>query len=154
MSLREVIAAKARVSRPGWLPNNMCYETIMGSESYGVASDLSDVDVYGIRFSSKESVFPHLAGEIFGFGPQIQRFEQWQEHHVAALDKTWDFQVFGIVKFFQLAMETTRTSSTHCSPRVGACSPRRQWASTSANIAATFCTRVRGTSSRATPIVN
>jgi uncharacterized protein len=77
----------------------------MGSFAYGVSSDTSDVDVYGICFPPKESVFPHLAGEIFGFGRQIQRFEQWQEHHIAALDKTWDFQIFGIVKFFQLAME-------------------------------------------------
>lgn len=105
MSLRKVIAAGAKVHPPGWLPNNLCYETVMGSVSYGVSSDESDVDVYGICLPPKELVFPHLAGEIFGFGSQVKRFEQWQEHHVAALDKVWDFQVFGIVKFFQLAME-------------------------------------------------
>jgi predicted nucleotidyltransferase len=89
----------------GWLPDNLCYETIMGSVAYGVSSDTSDMDVYGICMPPKDMVFPHLAGEIMGFGTQIKRFEQWQEHHVAAMDKSWDFQILGIVKFFQLAME-------------------------------------------------
>jgi uncharacterized protein len=105
MSLRRVLAAKAKVHPPSWLPDNLCYETLMGSVAYGVSAETSDVDVYGICMPPKESVFPHLAGEIFGFGTQIKRFEQWQEHHIEALDKVWDFQIFGIVKFFQLAME-------------------------------------------------
>lgn len=105
MSLRKVVASGAKLHPPAWLPTNLCYETVMGSVAYGVSSDASDVDIYGICLPPKESVFPHLAGEIFGFGTQLQRFEQWQEHHVPALDRVWDFQVFGIVKFFQLAME-------------------------------------------------
>jgi hypothetical protein len=56
------------------------------------------MDVYGICFPPKDFVFPHLAGEILGFGRQLKRFESWQEHHVKALDKEWDFLVFGIVK--------------------------------------------------------
>jgi uncharacterized protein len=90
---------------PAWLADNLCYETVMGSVAYGVSSDTSDVDVYGVCLPPKEVVFPHLAGEIFGFGAQVKRFDQWQEHHIAALGKSWDFQVFSIVKFFQLAME-------------------------------------------------
>jgi predicted nucleotidyltransferase len=105
MSLRKVLAAGAKVSPPGWLADNLCYETMMGSVAYGVSSDTSDVDVYGICLPPKDLVFPHLAGEIPGFGTQIKRFETWQEHHVAAHDKLWDFQIFGIVRFFQLAME-------------------------------------------------
>jgi predicted nucleotidyltransferase len=105
VSLRKVIASGAKVSPPSWLPDNLCYETMMGSVAYGVSSDTSDMDVYGIALPPKETVFPHLAGEIFGFGSQIKRFETWQEHHVVALDKEWDFSIFGIVKFFQLAME-------------------------------------------------
>lgn len=105
MSLRKVIAANAKIHPPSWLPDNLCYETMMGSVAYGVASESSDIDVYGICLPPKEMVFPHLAGEIFGFGTQLKRFETWQEHHVAALDKEWDFQILGIVKFFQLALE-------------------------------------------------
>ena len=105
MSLRKVIAANAKVHPPSWLPDNLCYETMMGSVAYGVSSDTSDMDVYGICMPPKDMVFPHLAGEIFGFGTQIKRFETWQEHHVAAMEKSWDFQILGIVKFFQLAMD-------------------------------------------------
>jgi len=105
MSLRKVLASGAKVSPPGWLCDNLCYETMMGSVAYGVSSDTSDVDVYGICVPPKDLVFPHLAGEIPGFGTQVKRFETWQEHHVAAFDKVWDFSIFGIVKFFQLAME-------------------------------------------------
>ncbi|MDQ3335986.1 MAG: nucleotidyltransferase domain-containing protein [Myxococcota bacterium] len=100
-----MIAASAKVHPPSWLPDNLCYETMMGSVAYGVSSDTSDMDVYGICMPPKDMVFPHLAGEIMGFGTQIKRFESWQEHHVAAMDKSWDFQILGIVKFFQLAME-------------------------------------------------
>jgi predicted nucleotidyltransferase len=105
MNLRKVLASGAKLSPPDWLADNLMYETIMGSEAYGVASDSSDVDVYGVCIPPKHVVFPHLAGEIFGFGAQVKRFESWQEHHVAAFGKSWDFQVLGIVKFFQLAME-------------------------------------------------
>lgn len=105
MSLRKVIAAGANVHPPSWLPDNLCYETMMGSVAYGVSSDTSDVDVYGICMPPKDLVFPHLAGEIFGFGRQVKRFESWQEHHVQAHEQSWDFQILGIVKFFSLAME-------------------------------------------------
>jgi uncharacterized protein len=105
MSLRKVLDAGADLSPPAWLPEAMCYETQMGSVAYGVSSDTSDVDVYGVCLPPKEMVFPHLAGEIFGFGTQLKRFETWQEHHIQALGSEWDFLVFGIVKYFQTAME-------------------------------------------------
>jgi len=105
MSLRKVLASGATLNPPGWLADNLCYETLMGSVAYGVSSDTSDVDVYGICIPPKDMVFPHLAGEILGFGNQNKRFETWQEHHIVAHEKMWDFQIFGVVKFFQLAME-------------------------------------------------
>jgi len=107
MSLRNVLDAGGKLNPPSWLPDNLCYETMMGSVAYGVSSETSDMDVYGICMPPKDSVFPHLAGEIFGFGTQLKRFESWQEHHIEALGKQWDFQILGIVKFFQLAMENT-----------------------------------------------
>lgn len=105
MSLRKVLDSGAKCSPPSWIRDNLCYETIMGSESYGVSSGDSDRDIYGVCFPPLTTVFPHLGGEIFGFGSQIKRFETWQEHHIAALDFVWDFQIYSIVKYFQLAME-------------------------------------------------
>lgn len=92
---------------PKWMPDNTLYLTIMGSVAYGVSSDTSDMDLYGFAIPPKDLVFPHISGEIPGFGKQIQRFEQWQEHHVKAPDsnQTYDFQVYSIVKYFQLCME-------------------------------------------------
>lgn len=96
---------KGLVNPPAWLPQNVAYETIMGSVAYGVSDDTSDMDVYGFCFPKKEMVFPHLAGEIFGFGTQIKRFEQYQEHHIKAEPKEYDLTIYSIVKYFQLCME-------------------------------------------------
>lgn len=105
MSLRKVLASGAKSHPPSWLADNLCYETIMGSDSYGVSSGDSDKDVYGVCFPPLHLTFPHLGGEIIGFGRQLKRFENWQEHHVMALGEEWDFQVYSIVQYFNLAME-------------------------------------------------
>ena len=71
---------------PKWLPSNLVYLTQMGSVAYGCNNpDSSDEDLYGICVPSKSDIFPHLRGEIPGFGKQIQRFEQYQEHHHSEL---------------------------------------------------------------------
>jgi predicted nucleotidyltransferase len=96
---------------PRWLPGNVQYETIMGSVAYGVSSDASDVDVYGWAIPPKDDVFPHLRGEIPGFGTPRKRFEVFQEHHVQDADalggrgRVYDVTIFGIVRFFDLAMQ-------------------------------------------------
>lgn len=94
------------IKPPKWLPDNVMYEVMMGSESYGVSSNDSDIDVYGFCIPPKDMVFPHLSGEIYGFGTQIKRFEQYSEHHIIASNgKEYDVTIYNIVKYFQLAME-------------------------------------------------
>jgi predicted nucleotidyltransferase len=96
------------ISPPHWLGDNVHYLTIMGSESYGCSSGSSDIDLYGFAIPPKNIVFPHLSGEIFGFGKQIQRFEQYQQHHIRPQDgsnKEYDISVYSIVKYFRLLME-------------------------------------------------
>jgi predicted nucleotidyltransferase len=111
VSTLQRLAERGLVKAPRWLPVNVQYETIMGSVAYGVSSDTSDVDVYGWAIPPKEDIFPHLRGEIPGFGRQAKRFEQFQEHHVhdgsalAGHGRTYDLTIFGIVKFFALAVE-------------------------------------------------
>lgn len=90
---------------PSWLPTNTQYLALMGSVAYGVSSDASDQDLYGFCLPPKEMVFPHLTGEILGFGRQAKRFEQYQEHHVKRDEREYDFSVFSIVKYMHLAME-------------------------------------------------
>lgn len=92
---------------PGWLMTNVAYECLMGSIAYGVSSDMSDTDVYGWTIPTKEIVFPHLGGEITGFGTQIKRFNNYQQHHIrdASTGREYDIDIYNIVRYFQLCME-------------------------------------------------
>jgi predicted nucleotidyltransferase len=102
---------KKLINPPKWLPDNVMYEVITGSVAYGISNDTSDMDIYGWCIPKKEDVFPHLRGEIPGFGRQIQRFEQYIEHHIRddhALGgdgRDYDITIFSIVKYFQLCMD-------------------------------------------------
>ena len=95
------------IEPPSWLPLNTHCLVMMGSVAYGVSSDTSDMDIYGFCIPEKHLVFPHLAGEIPGFGRQIKRFGEWQQHHISVPDakKQYDFCVFSIVKYFHLLMQ-------------------------------------------------
>lgn len=101
------LQSRSLIHPPPWLPSTTHYLCIMGSFAYGVAGDDSDSDIYGFCVPPKEMVFPHLSGEIMGFGRQIKRFEQWQQHHINDTEagKQYDFQVYSIIKFFQLCMD-------------------------------------------------
>ena len=74
-------------SAPRFIRNNIHYEVIMGSFAYGVTSDTSDMDVYGFCIPPKDMIFPHLRGEIQGFGKKDKkRFEQFQQHKIMDAD--------------------------------------------------------------------
>jgi predicted nucleotidyltransferase len=111
MSYTQRLTEKELISPPSFLPSNMHYETMMGSIAYGLDSDNSDLDIYGFAIPPKNMVFPHLDGEIFGFGTQKRRFEQFQAHHVFDQDakggkgQEIDISVYNIVKYFHLCME-------------------------------------------------
>ncbi len=111
MSTLQRLADAGLIRPPRWLPGNVQYETIMGSVAYGVSSDTSDMDVHGWAIPPKDDVFPHLRGEIPGFGRQSKPFEVYQEHHVhdrdalAGRGRTLDLTIYGIVRMFALAME-------------------------------------------------
>lgn len=102
---------------PKWLADNTVYLTVMGSHAYGVnhakvledSEKIQDIDYYGVVIPPKQMVFPHLNGQIPGFGWQkINTFNQWQE---MALDesgpdtKKHDFNVYNIVRYMQLCMQ-------------------------------------------------
>src|SRR5207248_8229085 len=109
VSTLQRLTDRGLVKPPRWLLANVQYETIMGSVAYGVSSDASDLDVYGWAIPPKEEIFPHLRGEVPGFGTPKPQFQQYQEHHVHDPDalrgqgRTHDLTIYGIVKFFNLA---------------------------------------------------
>jgi predicted nucleotidyltransferase len=110
MTTLQRLTDRGLIKPPRWLPGSVQYETIMGSVAYGVSSDTSDVDVYGWAIPPKDDIFPHLRGEVPGFGTAKPRFQQYQEHHVHDGDalggcgRDYDLTIYGIVKFFNLAM--------------------------------------------------
>jgi len=94
-----------QLNTPKWLIDKILFEGLTGSVCYGVSDDTSDMDIVGFCIPPKELVFPHLAGEIPGFGNQLKRFDVWQQHHIQRGKKNYDFAIYSIVKFFQLVME-------------------------------------------------
>jgi predicted nucleotidyltransferase len=121
MHLIEHLVEQKLIRPPSWLPAKTMYLTIMGSVAYGVADTndegvQSDFDVYGFCIPPKEVVFPHLAGEIWGFGKYKEgmpksHFGQYQQHHVldpsarAGKGREYDLSVYSIVKYVQLCAE-------------------------------------------------
>lgn len=76
------LAEQNLISPPKWLPNNTLFEGLTGSVAYGASDDTSDMDVVGFCMPPKGLVFPHTTGQILGFGSQVQRFEQYQQHRI------------------------------------------------------------------------
>ena len=105
------LSQKGLIHPPKWLPDNIHYETMIGSVSYGASSDMSDVDICGYAIPPREDVFPHLRGEIVGFGRQKKNFEQYQQHHIQDKDaaggsgREYDITIYSIVKYFALTMD-------------------------------------------------
>lgn len=118
------------ISPPSFVRSNTCYETVMGSVAFGVSDDLSDRDTLGFCIPPKEVVFPHLAGEIEGFGRHKQRFKVYQKHHIFEPSEKveYDLNIYNIVHYFFLCMEnnpnmldsmfTPRECVLHCN-RIG-----------------------------------
>lgn len=107
-SVVQNLTNRGLIRPPSFLPDNIQFEVMGGSISYGVSKeDKSDIDIVGFCIPTKELIFPHLTGEILGFGQQIQRFENWQEHHIDDVDKrkNYDCTIYSIVRYFQLCME-------------------------------------------------
>lgn len=105
MSYTQKLTDAHLIHPPKFVPSSVMHEVIMGSVAYGVSSETSDMDVYGWCIPPRAIVFPHLAGEIVGFGRQVQRFDQFQQHHIKQADKEYDLSIYNIVKYFSLCME-------------------------------------------------
>lgn len=95
------------IQPPKFLPEAVHYETQVGSVAYGVSQDQSDLDIYGFCVPPKAVVFPHLNGVISGFGRQIKRFDQFQQHHIDHPQEpvVYDLSIYSIVRYFSLCME-------------------------------------------------
>lgn len=104
-SIIAMLHSKGLIKPPPYVVGGSQYEVMMGSNAYGVSGDTSDSDVYAFCMPSMPLVFPHLAGEIHGFGTQVQRFEQFQQHHIDTEGTQYDLVSYNIIKYFQLCLE-------------------------------------------------
>lgn len=104
-NLIQRLTKKGLISPPKFMNTAVQLEVVMGSKAYGVSNDNSDSDIYGFCIPKRDVVFPHLQGIIPGFGRQVQKFEQYQQHHIMDGDKEYDFTIYGIIKYFQLCMD-------------------------------------------------
>jgi predicted nucleotidyltransferase len=104
-SVTKTLCEKSLITPPDFLKDSISYEVIMGSVAYGVSTDESDTDIYGFCIPPKEMIFPHLSGQINGFGRQKKNFGQFQAEHVKDEDIEYDIAIYNIVKYFNLCME-------------------------------------------------
>lgn len=107
MKYTKLLSDRNLIHPPKWLVDNTFFEGMTGSVSYAASDDTADLDIVGFCIPPKETLFPHLRGEIMGFGTPGERFDQFQKHHIELKDhgKEIDMTIYSIVKFFQLAME-------------------------------------------------
>lgn len=107
MTIVNQLTEEKLINPPKFLNDSVYYETEVGSVAYGVSSSSSDLDIYGFCVPPKDVVFPHLRGEIPGFGRQKKRFDQFQQHGIKddARGVVWDVTIYSIVRYFSLCME-------------------------------------------------
>jgi predicted nucleotidyltransferase len=95
---------QGKIQPPKFLACNVHYEALMGSHAYGVNTADSDMDIYGWCIPPKAVVFPHLAGEIPGFGTQKKAFGQFEGSFTESNGKDYDLSIYSVVKYFHLVM--------------------------------------------------
>lgn len=107
--LLQDLEKRGLIKPPTWLVSNTCYLTRMGSVAYGVSSNNSDQDIYGVVIPPRDYIFP--PNHIDGFDKKNLKFENWVQHHI--LDKSanagngaeYDFSIHNITHYFNLVMQ-------------------------------------------------
>ncbi len=95
---------KKLITPPLWLPDNVQYETIMGSNAYGITVEDSDLDIYGWCIPPKGCIFPHTVGIIDGFTKGRIEFNHYQQHQIEDKEarRKYDITVYSVVKYFRM----------------------------------------------------
>lgn len=70
----EIFAQKRFEEHEQWLKDNLLYETIVGSQAYGLATPESDIDIVAIVMPLEQHIYPQRYGYVLGFD-EIPTFE-------------------------------------------------------------------------------
>jgi predicted nucleotidyltransferase len=106
--ITQMLQDKNLIKPPKWLTNNIQYEVISGSRSYGTNREDSDYDIVGFVMPPKDVVFPHsVPGYIHDFGPRPKEQKPYKSGQIEDKNagKSYDATIYSIVRYFQLAME-------------------------------------------------
>lgn len=87
-------------------PDNIIYETIVGSRAYGINTETSDVDIFSIVVPDINQIFSYKNGYIDGFGTRPPKFEQYHNPKVEYNNSIYDIKIYSIVKFFDLCFRS------------------------------------------------
>lgn len=104
-SITRELIKKDLIAPPHFIRDNVQFEVQMGSVAYGCAGDVSDIDIYGWCIPTKHIIFPHLSGKIIGFDKDMNRFDQFQKHHIKDSDKMYDISIYNVIKYFRLVAD-------------------------------------------------
>ncbi len=109
MNIVQSLEKRSLINPPHFLGTNTHYLCRMGSVAYGVSTDNSDLDIYGVAVPPKDYIFPE--NHIEGFDDRPLSFNVWQKHGIndpsanGGKGCVYDFSVYNIVSYFRLAME-------------------------------------------------
>lgn len=105
MSYVNTAYKKGLLSVPYQFVASPSYEVLMGSTAYAVSSDTSDMDIYAMVVNPYDMLFPHVGGHIHGLFDAPPTFDVLNQHHIKFDNKEFDFNVFSIVKYFNLCAD-------------------------------------------------
>lgn len=113
MSLTKRLADRGLIQPPRWLPDNVQYEAVAGSQAYGMSGDTADWDCYGFCIPPKELVFPHLAGRVplFDWPSDAEMWTEYQRHHIRdesedrGRGRNYDLTIYSLVRYLALCAE-------------------------------------------------
>lgn len=91
-----------------FIPDNLMYEVIAGSQAYGVQNEDSDYDIVGVFMDRHVDLFPQNYGFVLGFDTVTSnRFEQTEykgeKNRIIHKDREVEGEWRSLTKFFNLA---------------------------------------------------
>jgi hypothetical protein len=106
MIYTELFAKERFEAHEQWLKDNLVYECIMGSQSYGLATPESDIDIVAIVMPQEVHLWPQRYGYVLGFD-QLPSFEskdiKGEKKRISYNGTDIEGEWTSLIRFFYLA---------------------------------------------------